>query len=57
MHLIRNILRYVAVKDGNAMAAATRLIYMPPPVQAVQDARDELRASQWYNKYSTIVPV
>ena len=55
VHLIRNSLDYASWKHRKAVAAALRPIYTAATAQAAEDALEEFAASDWGEKFPTIV--
>ncbi|MCZ7609633.1 MAG: transposase [Ignavibacterium sp.] len=51
IHLIRNTLRYIAIKDQKLFMKELRLVYSPPTEEAALIALDRLEEN-WGKKYS-----
>ena len=55
VHLIRSSMRFVAYSDRKQVAAALRLIYTAPTIDAADIALQQFAASSWGKKYPTAV--
>ena len=55
VHLIRNSLDYATWKDRKALAAALRPIYAAPSAEAALAALHAFEASEWGQKFPTVV--
>jgi putative transposase len=55
VHLIRASMRFVAYGDRKAVAAALKLVYTAPTVNAAEAAFTDFKASKWGSKYPTAV--
>ncbi|SNT37141.1 Transposase, Mutator family [Rhodococcoides kyotonense] len=55
VHLIRASMRFVAYGDRKAVAAALKLIYTAPTVEAAEAALTDFKTSKWGSKLPTAV--